>query len=37
MFVPLALEVFAGVHVAGAGFGNGKLAQQSVFVVVHDY
>ena len=35
LFVPLALEVCAGVDVAGAGFGDGKLAQQQVFGVVY--
>ena len=32
---PLAWQLFAGVHVAGAGLGNRKLAQQQIFGVVY--
>lgn len=35
LFVPFARQLLAGVHVAGAGFVDGELAQQQVFGAVH--
>lgn len=35
LLVPLTRQLLAGVYVAGAGLGNGQLAQQQVFGVVY--
>ena len=35
LFVPFTRQLLAGVHVAGAGFVDGELAQQQVFGAVH--